>query len=174
MKTKVALISLINKYDNDLMIPSAVRWLFVKGNSNKKELIKNLTILKNVEHGNILDRIKRDCEDSPEFFGYDIDTVNEVNKLVTKIFVDKVNVDKKSLIDMINYFYRASIYYAVGRMTYIVSDAVIWTKSFCDILSEEVKTEMIEYISERIDKGRAGMFCDIESWNETIKILKGF
>lgn len=70
-----------------------------------------------------------------------------------------------------------AVRYALGRMTYIVSDVCRYVKSKKDSLSEHCRSIIIRDIEEAIgrynDLGRTcGMECDEKEWRELLEALK--
>ena len=62
--------------------------------------------------------------------------------------------------------------YALGRMTYAVSDVIIYILDNLDLISIKTKELMIKEINSAIDEKRAGMQMDISKWKELAKELQ--
>lgn len=71
-----------------------------------------------------------------------------------------------------------AVRYALGRMTYIVSDVCRYVKSKKDSLSEHCRSIIIRDIEERIEwfhslDRTCGMECDEKEWLQLLEVLKG-
>ena len=62
--------------------------------------------------------------------------------------------------DMVMYAFR----YSLGRMTYAVGTVSDYLIDNWHRFKPHTRKQMIEEIKEAIDKGRAGMECDINKW----------
>lgn len=62
--------------------------------------------------------------------------------------------------------------YACGRMTYATHDVSEFLISHWYELSPDTREMIVREIGEKIDRGEAGMDCDIESWQKVVDFDK--
>lgn len=79
-----------------------------------------------------------------------------------------INVEKEDLRLMLI----ASLRYALGRSSYIVSTALMWVQKYSDILTEEDKKTLREDIRFYKNHASLGDKNDIKMWDEITKLLK--
>jgi hypothetical protein len=66
-----------------------------------------------------------------------------------------------------------SFRYALGRMTYCVSDVADALVANRDRLTEDWRQQIVQDIREAMKEGRAGHQCDIDKWESVIKSMTG-
>jgi len=75
-----------------------------------------------------------------------------------KLFENQVVVDDGVLF--------CAFRYALGRMTYVVFEVCEAIKQNADHIQPKLRHKMVEEITEAIEKGAAGMDCDVEHWKD--------
>lgn len=162
----------LNSYEVDLMIPSSFRYLYKQTDVNLPMMTQSyLTVNRKIQT-----YINRDLEDDfhlffePSLLDYDSQPLRKV--LQEKLKQNPVKDTSIDIVDIINFNYKNAIKYACGRMTYVVSDALDWTKTFNNVIRREVREELIDHIKTKISEGQAGMDCDVVTWENVLKELK--
>lgn len=62
--------------------------------------------------------------------------------------------------------------YTLGRMTYSVHDVAPVIARKAAEISPKTRALMVKEISEAIEKGHAGMECDVDAWTKALNALK--
>lgn len=61
--------------------------------------------------------------------------------------------------------------YALGRMTYAVSDVAELLIKYKNILTPLHKERIIKEIDEAIERNSAGMSCDVKEWEQVKEVM---
>lgn len=167
-----------NDRRNELMIPSAVRYFVMNETTDeeRENLYNNLSVIYSFLNMKTKNLIIEDVVYPLKLFidgTFDRELRDKLYNITVQSNIPKEAIEHIDLSETVNFFYKYAILYAVGRRTYITSEAVVWTENFKDDLSKDTINEIIEYITEKISINRAGDPCDVESWEKVLEILKG-
>lgn len=156
----------LSKIWNDLMVPSAMRYYFDRG-PIPEEAFESLKKVVNHLHTPMKRLILADIKD--DFFEISVEDKEKLEDIL-ETWQDSYGI--KETEEATEILYRAAIKYALGRRTYITSDALDWTINCVDWISLSTVESLIETIEEAIREGRAGDSCDIYSWERNVILLK--
>lgn len=73
---------------------------------------------------------------------------------------NEITVPSDHLEGLIFYSFR----YALGRMTYAVSDAADYIKTYKSVLTKNTRMLIRKEIKQAVSEGRAGMQMDVDEW----------